>query len=297
MGIFDSLFESEQETESKSSFAPWGPAAPGLQSLAGALSRMASTPLEFFPGQTYAPQTEAEQLAISSLMEQAGAFPGGIGDAFTSALAAPNVAENPYVQGMAGALETQVNRNLMENILPAISRGEVMGPSGAVARGIAGRGTQEALTSGLANLYGSAYGQGLQAQQAALGMAPSITGLQAGLYGQAGAMERQEAQRAIDEEMQRFQFEQTEPYQRAQYAQPLIGLGQTYGTGTERLKGTSTISPFQQIGGMALGLGTLAGGLGGLGFLGGGGAAGGLGGQPWGGGYSPGGFPVIGPRR
>ena len=99
-----------------------------------------------------------------------------------------------------------------------------------------------------------------------------LTGLQASLYGQAGGLQRAEEQRAIDEEMQRFQFEQMEPYMRAQYALPgLTELGSTFGTNVQQQRTTSTPSTFQQLGGLAMGLGGLAGGLGGLGFFGGGG--------------------------
>ena len=330
MGFLDSLFESDQESETRSTFEPWGPAAPGLASIANLLTSAAGRPLSYFPDQTYAGQTEAERQAIEGLKTAAGAYPGVVGDylgpageAFQYGLGAPqtvmgmglqDVASNPYLAAVSERMGGDISRNLAENIMPQLKLNESLYGSQEIGRGIAARGASEAYADALADLYGGAwqaglgaetarYGAGLGAQASALGQTPMLAGLgyealtqPSALLGEAGARERAEEQRAIDEAMGRFEFEQMEPYTRAGYALPgLMQLGTGFGTQTETLKGTSTLSPFQQLGGLMMGGGMLAGGLGGMGFLGGsGGVPARIGAQPWGGGYTPGGFPMIG---
>ena len=171
-------------------------------------------------------------------------------------MAAPDVANNPYVQAQAEAIESQVNRNLMENILPQITVGGAQqtgafGSSDAVARGLAAQGTGQVLSESLANLYGSAYGQGLGAQMGAFQMLPAMMTGQASLYGQAGALERAEAERALAEDRARFEFGQMEPWQRAQMAMGIaLPMGTAFGEGEQIGTTRSTPSPFQQIGGL-----------------------------------------------
>ena len=116
------------------------------------------------------------------------------------------------------------------------------GTSGQVAEGIAVEGTQDALARELANLYGNAYSTGLQAQTAAMGMAPGLFGAQAGLFGQAGGLQRAEDQRAIDEAMYRHEYGQMEPYTRAQMGAGILNPLGT-GFGTTMASGTTTTSP------------------------------------------------------
>lgn len=280
MGLFDSFFGSTQEQESSFTREPWGPAQDPLSDIAGRVEKyLRSRPFEFFPGQTYAPQTASELGAIESLQGAAGMWPGQVMPAWEGMLGAADVANNPYVTGMAEAIQSRVNRNLSENILPQIGVGQVgqggFGTSGDVAAGIASRGTQEVLSEQLANLYGGAYGMGLQAQQGALGMAPGMFAQPAAFLGQAGALERQEGQRAIDEAMQRHQFQQMEPWQRMQMGAGLVGpIGQLGSEGTSMASSTSTPSPFQAIGGLIGAGSSLAGGFAPMMNFGGGAGAG-----------------------
>lgn len=275
-GFLDSLFETEQDTRSSSTISPYGPTEGLMEQIAKRLARLNKGRLEMFPGQTYAPQTEAEQLQIQSLMNAAGQYQdqygGMIMPALGMAMGAPDVANNPYVTGMADAIQARVNRNLSENILPQLAANEVagggFGTRGAVAQGLAARGTSDVLSEALANLYGGAYNTGMGAMLSGMSMAPGLMqGLTApaAMYGQAGALQRTEAQRAIDEEMARFSFEQEEPYLRTER---ILGLGLPLATGFAQgtSSGTTTTapSPFQQIAGMGM-LGTAA--LGGLGQM------------------------------
>ena len=274
MGLLDSLFGGSSESTTTTERSPWGPAETGLESIASLLKRSVRRPFSYYPDQTYAEQTEAERQAIQAYLDAAQMWGSSAVPAWQSMLSAPDMASNPYVTGMAEAIQSRVNRNLQENILPSIGVGQAMqggfGTSGDVAAGIASRGTSDVLSEHLANLYGSAYGQGLQAQATALGMSPMIAGGAGSLYGTAGGLERAEEQRGIDEAMARFQFEQMEPYMRAQMgAGILLPMGSAFGSSTSTTETTSSPSLFQSLGG-ALGLGSsLFGGLGG-GLFGGG---------------------------
>ena len=301
------LFSSKQQTESQQRLKPWEGAMPGLGEATGLVSRWIDQPLEFFPGQTYAGQTPAEQQAIEALQAGAGAYPGMLAgimqptqQAFQQALGAPqavlganlqDVAANPALAGVAQAIQSQVNRNLAENILPqlttgAVGRGTLGGTRQQVAEGIAARGTQEALTEQLANLYGGAWqaglgaettrlGQALGAQAGAMGRAPQIAQLglsqytqPAALLGQAGGLQRAEEQRAIDEAMARHSFAQQEPLMRGQTGLGLMQpLGAQFGEQESQTTARSRPSTFSQIGQLGALGGALIGGMGGPGAI------------------------------
>lgn len=323
---FGGLFDSTQTQESESSFAPWGPTIFPLHYGANLIRDWIQQPQEFYPEQTYAGQTPDEAAAIEALQAGAAAYPGmhaGVYDptmtAFGGALAAPEAAlgmglqdvmSNPAVAGMAEAIQSQVNRNLQENIMPQLRINQIRGPAGDVAQGIAARGTQDVLAERLANMYGNAWAQGLGAetarytaglgaQQAAMGMAPGMAEMAlseytrpAALLGQAGGLERAEEQRAIDEDIARFQFEQMEPYNRATMGMgAVMSPAQAFGTGTSESTVTSQPSAWSSIGNIlstAGSLGGLFGGMGGGGFggFGGFGGAGGAAPQiPYSGGF------------
>ena len=329
------LFSSKQKQESRAQTDPWKWAGPGLAWGAQAVSGAARTPLEFFPGQTYAGQTPEEAQALQQLRGAAGALPGQYGQtlgpavgAYGQALQAPqavlgmglqDVAANPALAGAAEAIQARINRNLAENIMPgltttAVGRGALGGTRQQVAEGLAARGTQDVLSEQLANLYGQAwqaglgaetarYGQALGARQGALGMLPGMMQAQytgatqpATLLQSVGATERAEQQRAIDEQMARHQFAQTEPFTRmGLISGALMPSAQAFGTQESTQTTTTTPSVASQIGraGM-LAASMMGGGLPALGLMGAGmlGRMGGMGGgtagaaaMPAGGGY------------
>jgi len=329
MGFFDSKTKSKSETQT----TPWWYAAQGLQDAAQLVSGQMGTPLEFFPGQTYAGQTDAERQAIEALKQGAGAYPDMLGgfmdpatNAWQGALGAPgsalgmglqDVANNPALMGAADAIQGRVNRNLQENILPGMTEqfmgyGGLGGTRQGVAEGIAGRGTSDVLAEQLANMYGNAWAQGLGAetsrynaglgaQAGAIGQLPMMADMglseytqPAALLGQAGLLERSEEQRAIDEDMARFQFNQMEPYQRAG-----LGLGllmdpaQAFGQTKSKSETKNQPSTWSNIGSVMSTVGSLigAGMTGGMsGVLGGMAGMGGAAGAGAGAGASSGGF-------
>ena len=80
-----------------------------------------------------------------------------------------DINSNPVIQQMGDAATRDIVRQYQEQILPGISQdaigaGQFGGSRQGIAEGIAARGAQQNIADAIANLYGGAYGQGLQAQ-------------------------------------------------------------------------------------------------------------------------------------
>jgi len=222
---------------------PWGPAQPALKNILGYGQNAYDAGYENTPFQTFAPMNQYQQQGLEqNLNYSQGLMPNQIGQAhgaWGSALNAPDVANNPYVMNQVMAQSGLLNRNLSENLLPQIQSGATnAGQSGSsrqgVAEGIALRGTQEAIGRQAANTMGNAYGQGLNARGNALGQSGNMMGLgmlPGAAMQQAGGQLNAEAQRYIDEAMQRQNFGQQNPWdQIARFqgvAQPISGQGGT----------------------------------------------------------------------
>ena len=268
MGILDVIFGSDEEQDRTQRAEPWKEAEDLLEKILGRTERRFDKGvMEMYPGQMYAPQTDLERRGIEALTRGADLFGQYMPGYMMSALNAPNIAENPVYQQGAEAIQRMVNRNLTENLLPAIGVREVgagsYGTRGEVARGIAARGTSEALANALANMGMGAYETGLEAQSRAMSMVPGMVGLPGAMYGQAGALERAEAQRPISEAIQRWEYQENAPWALLERATNLaLPIGSGFPTQTGSSSATFTPSPFQAIaGGVGLGAGLLGGGL------------------------------------
>ena len=292
MGFFDT------KTKSQSQVTPYDPGQ--LQNITGRLQQLGMTPQTFFPGQTYA-DIDPRQTEAMQMREEYARGMGGMVDpalqAWQSTLTAPDVANNPYVQGM---LEQQANiagRNLREAIpgieSEAIAMGAMGGSRQGVVEALRERGIREALAQSAAQTQLGAYQQGLAQQRYGLQAAPGMMQLgmaPADVLGGVGEFYRGEEQRGIDEAMARHQFEQEEPWRRIERQANLFhGLTLPYAAeeSTTREKASGA-----QMLGQGIGLAT---GLAGLGMGGFGGEAaagiGGGGGNPFSGmsfgGYGP----------
>jgi len=153
-----------------------------------------------------------------------------------------DVANNPYIQGMAQGAVSDVMAGLapeMANIRSgAIQSGGYGGSRQGIAEGAALAGAADAATRAAADIYGQAYGQGLDAQGRTLGMTGDI--LQAGFspYGAlsaSGAEQQAREQALIQDAMSKYEFEQNLPYNRlSQFTGAL--------SGTQGLLGNSGVS-------------------------------------------------------
>jgi hypothetical protein len=138
-----------------------------------------------------------------------------------SSLMAPDVANNPYIGGVADVISNRMARQYNENLLPgirsgAVAAGQLGGSRQGIAEGLAARGTSEATGDALASLYADAYGQGLDAQGRALAASPyamqsSLMPSQA--VGQVGQFYRGQDEMALQSDMDRYNYNEQLPYQ------------------------------------------------------------------------------------
>lgn len=220
---------------------PWSKAQPYLESAMSIAGNLAQTPVPNYPYQRSSPMNALQQNALASKanygINAAAPMIANTQSAWSRALNADDVANNPLVQGQLQVNQNLLNRNLQENILPslgdqAIRAGGYGGSGQGVAEGIAARGTQEALANQNATTMLQAYGQGLGAQsnamgqsqnQLGLGFIPSATGMEV------GQTMRAEDQKLMDEAYQRFMHPYEGPWTRLNRAmgviQPAAGLG------------------------------------------------------------------------
>lgn len=297
------LFSSKAKSKTSSWTAPMTQTMPGITGAIGDITNWMRTPQQFYPEQTYAGATPEQLQAIEQMKAAAGTageMVSGMGAGYQAALGRPeavlgqglqNVAANPYLAGVADVMERRSEERMLEDILPqmeasAVGRGGLGGSRLGIQAQQAERDRQRSLDEALAGLYGQAWSEGLGAETsrynqalagttAALGQTPTmLSALQTPaqqLFG-AGGLERAEEQRAIDEQMKRFQFEQMEPFQRASMGLgQLMVPGQAFQRGETTTTSKSTPSTFSNIGSMLGAVGAIGGGLGGMGIFGGGG--------------------------
>jgi len=153
-----------------------------------------------------------------------------------------DVANNPYVSGMANAAAqdamSQLNPQLAGIRSGAIQSGGYGGGRQGIAEGLALGGAADAATRAAAGIYGNAYGQGLGHQASTLGQTGGLMTAGFAPYGVLGASGQQQAQREqalINDAQAKHQFEQGLPYDKLnQYTGAL--------TGTSNLLGDSGIT-------------------------------------------------------
>ena len=248
---------------------PWGHQKPYLKEVFSQAQQLyGGDGSQYFPGQTYADMTP---LQISGLrnMEMYGTqeMPGLASDstgAYRSMLAAPDVANNPYVQDWAQAANRRLGEDFQEQILPgiqknAIAAGGLGGTRQGVAEGIAAGKLAQAMGDQTANMYNQAYGLGLDQQARGLALGPQTLGM--GLmpgqtqYDIGGKYQAQD-QLGISEDMSRYFYNQDAGWNDLQRYMNTIGGSQWGGTTTTPNPESSPIA------------GAIGGGLTGLGAMG-----------------------------
>ena len=213
------------------------------------------TPQQYYPGETVAPLNPYQLSGANYLQGYAGSIQPYIDQtqqmsSFMQSPAMLDVANNPYVGGMADAMGNRLGRMLTRQALPAIRRGssaagQFGGSRGDIAKGLAIGDTQQAFGDAMANLYGGAYQSGLGAVNRAQSMAPQFTML--GTFpGQQmmglGDMFRGYDQQLIDAARDRFDFYQTEPENRLdRYLNRQMGVAGLGGMTTSSGAGPSTL--------------------------------------------------------
>jgi hypothetical protein len=195
----------------------------------------------------------------SQIMNQAlGAYGYGTGSSIL------DVANNPYVQGMAQAAARDAYSGLgpqFSNIRGgAIQSGGYGGGRQGIAEGTALAGANQNAMNATANIYGNAYSQGLGHQANVLGQTGSIINSGFAPYEQlntSGSMQTGREQALLEDAQAKHEFTQQLPYEKLnQYMDIINGSGITSGGyGTTTAPGQSTIG---QIGDL-LGIGSVLG--------------------------------------
>jgi hypothetical protein len=160
------------------------------------------------------------------------------------ALNAPDIANNPYLSKYIEAAVRPIQGDLDTRVLPGVRDQSTMagaygGSRQGIMEGLAVQGAQRQAGDVATNIANSAYGQGLQAQTAALQNAPNIFKLGMApelVTGAVGTQQREMNQAGIDQQRQMFEYEQMLPYLMLQ--QYMASVGGDYGsTGTSETKG------------------------------------------------------------
>ncbi len=210
----------------------------------------------YFQGQTYAgtdPLTTQGRQGMTN-------YAGGVGSALVGDAIAtdrsfmdPNNIFNPenipgFQRAQQGVI-TNANNNLTRNILPAIRSGSVAagsygGSRQGIAEGLALGETNRYIGDTLANMNMQAYEGGMNRANAAAARAPQTYGLglaPGSTMASVGDAYRSDAQRGIDADMARWNFEQLAPLLNLQNFQALTGTAGQYG-GTTTGQQTSNMS-------------------------------------------------------
>jgi len=227
---------------------PWSGVQPYLKNVYNQANALGQTPVQYYPGQTYANMDALKKQGIQSNVAYASnqlpRLYGQTAQSLYDQMNAMNVANNPYVQDMNRAASAQfVNSSnqalqgmadqFRQTVIPgitndAVAAGGLGGSRQGVAQGIAAsqlagqmgnviKSGQSDLANMLAQTNLGAWGQGLSAANNALGQAGNVAnlGLMPGqIMQQGGDIFEQYRQKAIDSAMQKWDFQQNEPWQR-----------------------------------------------------------------------------------
>jgi hypothetical protein len=224
-----------------------------LQQAAGDLYRSGGP--QYYGGQTYADPTQNQ---VAGRAQNTG-YATGAGQNFIDQyqggeqtwLNPDNIFNPSNIPGFKQAQQSLIddtNTNLNRNILPSITgnsinTGDLGGSRDAIARGVAAGDAQRGLTSSLASMNLGAYNTGVNQYNNAAARAPTTfnLGLAPGQVQQGvGADQQGDIQKAIDEAVNRFNFNQLRPVLNAQTLQSLTGTAGQYGGTTNSTTQQST---------------------------------------------------------
>ena len=245
---------------------PWKKAQPYIEKG----FQEASSIYDTFTPQWYAGQTQAD-FSPDSLTAQAGirdwatkgapnimnpalqAYKYGTGSSIL------DVANNPYVSGMARAAAQDAFSNLpgqFSNIRSgSVLSGGYGGGRQGIAEGNALAGATDSANQAAAQIYGNAYGQGLGHQANTLGMTGGLMGAGMQPYsalGASGGQQQGREQALIQDAMAQQEFEQNLPYQQLQqYQSGITGFSPLVGGAGQKVSTTPGRTPLENMGSLA----------------------------------------------
>lgn len=249
----EGYWQTEQDPFNDTETRTWVPGTEGTDATPGlfseAMDLYTQGPQSYYPGQTYADQTQAQLQGQSGGLNFAQ---GAMQDTAGSALGANRLMtsgdllyanSNPYLQQNISDANSLIARDFNENIMPSIGQGaQGAGQYGSsrqgIAEGIAGRGAAEAMTRNTNQMMNQAYGTGLNAM--ATGVGQTQGALAAGLSPYQAMMDiggQQQAfnQLGINDDINAYNFNQQAPWQNVANLQGAL-TGNYMGSG-----GSSTV--------------------------------------------------------
>jgi len=170
-----------------------------------------------------------------------------------------DVANNPYVSGMAQNAIDRAMGGLTDQMADirggAIMSGGYGGGRQGIAEGNALAGAFDSAMMGANDVYGRAYGQGLNQQLGTLGMTGSL--MSAGMQpyaalGASGGQQQGREQALIQDAMSQQEFEQNLPYQQLQqYQSGITGFSPLVGGAGQKVSTTPGRTPLENMGTLA----------------------------------------------
>lgn len=242
---------------------PWKPQGEQFKNLYDRAEQLVGQgPLEYFPGSTIAPRNAWQTQANQNVADMVTGGSPGLSAAvrenqLTSEGAYLDVDSNPWLRGVGEAAGQDITRDFNRSVMPGIASrfggsGRSAGPGGGAnaetsAMSAANRDLGQELGQMYSNLYGGAYeserGRMMSSVNAAPGLRSAEFGEQAALSA-AGGDEFAYAQMQLSDLVNKFNFEQYEPYERLGLYQGLINQPGGYGLN----KQTSNIGTAQMAG-------------------------------------------------
>jgi len=238
-----------------SSSSPWGPQAKQYRQFYKELdaSGIRDTPLEYYQGSTVADRNPWQTQANQNVANMVGEGSAGLTSAVqenqrTTEGQYLSPFSNPYLREVGDTAASDISRQYNRTVAPGISSrfggagrstgtGQGMSSAEGNAMSASQRDLGQELSQMYANLYGGAYenerGRMGQAVSQAPGLRQAEFGEQAALQA-AGRDEFQYAQMQLSDLVNRWNFEQYEPFERYGMYQGLIsqpqGFGETWNT-------------------------------------------------------------------
>lgn len=259
---------SGKSQDATTTMEPWGQATPFMtQALNESANQYNTYTPQYYPGQTVAGRPQASLAADNYLQNYSGAMQPFINQAQQSNafLMDPNkmlnVTENPYISGMVGDAQEQIVDTLKSQVMPGIRaqyrRGQPFGGSREeLAVGNAVEGTARAMGSLADQMYGNAYGRGLNSMIQAQNMAGNMARLGAlpGDYmSQVGTRQQAYDQDRINAAKERWDYYQRMPWEKLdRYSTQASGIGGMGGTTTSPIA-DSTMGNLMGLGSLGLG--------------------------------------------
>jgi hypothetical protein len=258
---------------------PWGPQGKRYKQLFNEADKFLNQELDYYPGSTISDRNPWQSMANQNIADMVAAGSPGLQSAMaenqrTTSGQYLSPFSNPYLREVGDTAAQDISRSYQRTVMPGIS--SRFGGSGRSTGGGAGMSSAEGaamsasqrdlgqeLSQMYANLYGGAYESERGRMGSAVGQAPGLRQAefadQAALSA-AGADEFQYAQMQLSDLVNRWNFEQYEPWERMGLYQGMISQPGGYG----ETKNTSKLGTAQYIGmigsALAPSLGSLLGG-------------------------------------